>query len=877
MDCLQYLIGSGWKVVRDIVTPELPPRVTNIHDLGLSRLARNLLAQERYQSGIFHHQHQAIRSLLGGHNVCMTTSTASGKSLVFYVCGTELLQRQPKGTVLAIYPLKALTDEQETKWREAMEATGALKATGADIRVGRIDGSVPQKERKAILTQSSVVIMTPDVAHAWLLSRLSEKYVQQFLKALQLIVIDEAHTYTGVFGSNAAYFFRRLHHAACKLGAHPRYIAASATMYDPARHLNLLTGLEFTIIDRNSDTSGKKSSRILMVEPPELKDVSLTLTNLMRFIAKHEEHRFITFVDSRKQTEHLASVMRRSAETDDTDDEIDLGDDHYLGELERLQVYPFRAGYEAADRKHIQDQLQRGELRGVISTSALEMGIDIPWLTVGILFGIPYSATSYYQRIGRVGRHAPGTVIVVNNGSLLSNRVFRTPELLDHLPLVESALYLENARVQYIHAMCLARRGGEDDSITPPTDDGIEIVPAAPFPAGFLDLCSAERIGEISSELQAMKTAAGNDPNYAFPLRDCETQYRVECYWTGELVRLGSLSMSQVMREAYPGAVYYYQTQPYRVTSISRPNHTIKVKQERRYSTKPSFIPTLIYPNLSKGNVHASLAYGNLHVVECNLQIQETITGFVERRGPNQTTYKYPLNGEPCTYHQSKFDRSYFTSGVLLAHPVLEDGADRQKLAEILFEAFLMQVPTERQDLDCGADRFRASRGSMVEGQHFVCIFDQTYGSLRLSGRLTEPATLRGILDKAIDIASHDETFEVADVELAVLIALQESLAAEPTIDDWGDDPPIVENLVQVIMPDSIGYATDYCEEFYVERVFFSPKGLVYKGKRESQNGQQWDTVSTTLPVDKVTPIQGRSQLGYYDHETGEPVNILVG
>ena len=112
------------------------------------------------------------------------------------------------------------------------------------------------------------------------------------------------------------------------------------------------------------------------------------------------------------------------------------------------------------DRRHIQDRLRQHTLRGVVSTSALEMGIDIPWLTLGILYGIPYSATSYFQRIGRIGRHADGTIIVVNNGSILSNRVFRNPTSLDTMPLAEGALYLENPRIQYIHTMCLARLRG---------------------------------------------------------------------------------------------------------------------------------------------------------------------------------------------------------------------------------------------------------------------------------------------------------------------------------------------------------------------------------------------------------------------------------
>ena len=363
-----------------------------------------------------------------------------------------------------------------------------------------------------------------------------------------------------------------------------------------------------------------------MVDPPGDQDILTSLTDLMSYVTNCTDHRFITFVDSRKQTEQLASVMRRSRDADSITDSIDLG------QYERMSVWPYRAGYEAHDRKRIEDNLRHGEIRGVISTSALELGIDLPNLTLGILYGLSNSATSYYQRIGRVGRHTDGTVIVVNNGSVLSNRVFRDPDELDRLPLTESTLYLDNRHIQYIHAMCLARPGGEHEVYSNGGVEASDIVFRAAFPESFVTLCNQERIGEIEPEFQAMKGQAGNNPNHTYPLRDCEMQFQVTLGPEQGEQRSGTLSFSQLMREAYPGAIYYYQATPYRVWRVKMRDHHVLVRPEKRYTTRPNFLPALIFPNLTSGNIYGMLRYGDLAIVETNLQIRERISGFRERR-----------------------------------------------------------------------------------------------------------------------------------------------------------------------------------------------------------------------------------------------------
>jgi DEAD/DEAH box helicase domain-containing protein len=143
----------------------------------------------------------------------------------------------------------------------------------------------------------------------------------------------------------------------------------------------------------------------------------------MDYIGRKTDHKFIAFVDSRKQTKYLASIVPRSQGKDGENEDFP-----HENHLEKLNILPYRAGYEEHDQRLIQERLSRGTLAGIINTSAMELWLDIPYLTMAILVGVPYSATSFYQRIGRIGRHAFGEVIIVNGGDIHSANTFRKPQ-----------------------------------------------------------------------------------------------------------------------------------------------------------------------------------------------------------------------------------------------------------------------------------------------------------------------------------------------------------------------------------------------------------------------------------------------------------------
>ena len=542
----RYLKEKGWQVVHRESRPGRTRQLFGVDGLNLGRQAA-VYVQSSSQTACIDIRscarvafHWPAHVLGNRHNI--------GEERGVLLCGSRSSQRQPGSKILAMYPMKALAREQEDRWKAAFAA-----ACLPTSMVQRIDGDVPAISRAKLLREASVILATPDVCHAWLLPSLRQSHVWSFISSLCLVIVDEVHVYTGVFGSNSAFLFRRLQHAMTIAGKSAVYLAASATIRDPNGHLRMLFGKEFTVIGPDADTSPQYPLEVSMVEPPEARDLLTAVSDFAKYLASASSDRFIVFVDSRKQTELISSIVarERASGTEQEEDPIGAADeDSESGEedggsedtvepdagglpgsdhLQTLNVLPFRAGYEVHDRETIQRRLTDGSLRGVVSTSALELGIDIPDLSLAVLVGVPRSMTSLTQRIGRVGRQRPGKVIIVNDRSAYSESVFMEPQTLFQRPLGEGALYLENPRVQYIHAMCLSREGGEHQAACEAAHKRPEdclLQEGVSWPQGFIDLCEKERTGQIPRDLQSMKSDAGESPHHTFPLRESQFEVR---------------------------------------------------------------------------------------------------------------------------------------------------------------------------------------------------------------------------------------------------------------------------------------------------------------------------------------------------------------
>ena len=507
-DFLRDLLSRDeFPVVEQFVTPSRPACHAPIpRFLFNTRIGIHLdkVSKEAHWDGpLWTHQAQALDELGRGNNVVLSTGTASGKSLVFRTLAFHKALLKPDSRILVFYPLKALAADQIRGWREMARSLGLSEEI-----IGRIDGSVRVKDRDEVLKSARILVMTPDVCHAWFMSRLSQPTISNFLRGLSTLVMDEAHTLEGVFGSNFAFLLRRLTAARNNLlqdeiEAQPlQLIAATATIKNPGEHLSQLTGSEFSVVDHDADGSQQFERLIAHIASEAGTEFDTAKAMHKRLLHGGRQGGFITFLDSRKGVEGLAMAS---------------GDENRSQEFGELladaAVLPYRAGYDVMDRLQIERRLQSGSLRGIVSTSALELGIDIPHLRVGLNIGVPGTRKAYRQRLGRVGRNGPGVFVVIAPHHAFSGYGTTFREYHD-MSVEPSYLYVDNRFMQFAHGRCLAV---ELESLGGSQNTPGDVV----WPNGFADMHAGARPGgNRPPEYDAIAALGGDTPHYGYPLRN---------------------------------------------------------------------------------------------------------------------------------------------------------------------------------------------------------------------------------------------------------------------------------------------------------------------------------------------------------------------
>ncbi|MEQ8762761.1 MAG: DEAD/DEAH box helicase [Planctomycetota bacterium] len=446
-ELLRERTGEATDGFREIARIEATPGCSvPASDLELSSAVRTALEKRGYEP--WTHQAEAIRHIQAGRNVVLTTRTASGKSLVYGIPIAEMLLESPDETALLCFPQRALANDQLQSLRSFLE--DVLEAAGRECPehlIARYDGSTPKEDRQAIRSRARVVLTNPEMLHLSMLAHASKW--ERFHRGLRYLVIDEAHDYRGVFGANLAMCLQRLRLSSRRQGRQPQFIACSATIHDPVGHLRLLTGLEFSLVSPDSDGSAQGERRFWCLETSE--HPFEAARHLMREMVR-SGLRVLCFCNSRRGAEELTRDVQRSLEMQ-----------------ERVAVY--RAGLSREDRARIEEGLKSGDIRGVFSTNALELGIDIGELDVCLCVGFPNTLMSLWQRAGRVGRQGnPGAVVIIPDDRPLDTYYADHPDVLFQGDTEPLAINLNSRTLAKWHYACAYLEADRNMDLLDPTE-----------------------------------------------------------------------------------------------------------------------------------------------------------------------------------------------------------------------------------------------------------------------------------------------------------------------------------------------------------------------------------------------------------------------
>lgn len=367
------------------------------------------LLQRKEINQLYSHQAASLREVQAGNDLVVVTPTASGKTLCYNLPVIKTLLEQEEARALYLFPTKALAQDQVA---ELMAWSDEL---GGKIKTYTYDGDTPGDARIAIRSAGSIVVTNPDMLHSGILPH-HTKWMRLF-ENLKYVVIDELHIYRGVFGSHVTNVLRRLQRICSFYGSSPQFICTSATIANPKEHGETLLGRKVHVIAQNGAPRGQKD--IFFYNPPVVnKPLGIRRSSLLEAQAvAHEliaaKIPTIVFARSRLDTEVLVTYLRNSFSK--------LGQPH-----ETIRAY--RGGYLPRQRREIERDLRAGKILGVVSTNALELGIDIGTLQGAVLTGYPGTIASTWQQLGRAGRsHEPSLAVLVANSSPLNQFMIQNP------------------------------------------------------------------------------------------------------------------------------------------------------------------------------------------------------------------------------------------------------------------------------------------------------------------------------------------------------------------------------------------------------------------------------------------------------------------
>ncbi|NPV76784.1 MAG: DEAD/DEAH box helicase [Anaerolineae bacterium] len=429
-----FIKNCNWRIEQECPGHyfDFPPTISHVIKSTL---------QEMGIQALYAHQLQSWEAVKNGKHIVVVTATASGKTLCYNLPILDTLFHDPNLRALYIFPTKALAQDQKQSLTNILSlAERSLQFSLTDL-IGIYDGDTPQARRTEIRQTTRLLFTNPDMLHTAILPH--HTLWADFFSNLKYIVIDEIHTYRGVFGSHVANVIRRLKRIAMFYGSQPLFILTSATIANPLELSNRLIGENVSLIDEDGSPKGKK--HFILYNPPFL-NAPLgirvgSMTESVRIVSDIIGHniQFLMFTRSRRSVEHILRYLKP------------------ISDSKPGQLRGYRSGYTAKERRQIENGLRAGSIRGVIATTALELGIDIGGIDAVIIVGYPGSIAAIRQQAGRAGRKtSEGLAILVLSNSPLDQYLAQNPDFIFKTSPEKALINPDNLLILLHHLRCAA-------------------------------------------------------------------------------------------------------------------------------------------------------------------------------------------------------------------------------------------------------------------------------------------------------------------------------------------------------------------------------------------------------------------------------------
>lgn len=562
---------------------------------------------------LYSHQAELAQAAWAGEDAVISTGTSSGKSLGYQLPILSRLAQEPTACALYLTPTKALGSDQLQAVLELCRGIPALKG----VVPSPYDGDTPQESRAGVRDHSRFIFSNPDMVHMSLLA--AHARWARLLRHLEFIVIDECHSYRGVFGANVALVLRRLLRLCAHYGSRPTIIYASATMKDPGRHAQRLTGRPAGAITKDTAPTGART--VALWEPgfiegaegengaPVRRAATTEAAEMMAsFIA--EGARTMTFVRSRRSAEVVA--MRAA--------EVLSGS---LGRPDFAQrIAAYRAGYLAEDRRKLERALDDASLLGVATTSALELGIDVGGLDAVVTAGFPGTVASFWQQAGRAGRRGQGSLVVlIARDEPMDTYLVHHPEALLGRPVEASVFNPANPYILFGHVYCAA--------VEKPLDDATIAVWGAQDVVHQLAESGLLRRRErgwfaVPIPAQSPEELSPETAHTAVSLRGgAGEEVMIVDSSDGRL--LGTIDAARATSQVHPGAVYLHQGESFVIEELILSDYLALARPEAPdYSTTPRSTTDIRILREADNLVNYS---PGLWVADVEVEVTDRVTG----------------------------------------------------------------------------------------------------------------------------------------------------------------------------------------------------------------------------------------------------------